>query len=532
MRIASKRLLFLVLPPLFCAAAPERSVAKEAVVDVGNRRQVFIDGTFLAISTNVALRTHQPRKTGESTIAANRPWERGGLGPYSCVLKDGAVYKMWYHAMADKLWHTSPTAGSICYATSDDGIAWRKPELGLTEFEGSRRNNIVVGHGTAGRTIGQDGMMVFIDPNAPPVERLRMVNRFGAGGEGKSEGINILSSGDGIRWKLTHENVLTYRPETKGHHLDSQNVIFWNESQRKYVAYVRRNLKWPGSQGRAIARAESDRLGDFPVTQDLPVVFPPEPPDPVHEGASVVDYYNSAALRYPWADGAYYLFPQAYYHYTRTLREFAKDLPTNAGPLDTHFAASRDGLRWERYDRQPFVPLGMKGEFDCYSARLIYGLVPDLAGHEMYLYYRGSDWLHGWDRDERNRKILTGAGLGATQDVTIISRVALRRDGFVSVRAGDEVGEFTTPPLKFSGRRLRLNIDTSATGFARLACLTEEGAAIPGYTLADCDLIHTANEINRTVTWKGQADVGSLADQPIRLRVQMRDADLYAFQFQ
>jgi len=523
-------LMFLASVPLPAAAA-DTPPGQDAVWDVGNRRQVFIDGRFLQHAMNVELVAHRPRKTGERNLVADRPWERGGLGPYSCVLKDGAMYRMWYHAMATKLWDSSPTAGSICYATSQDGISWSKPDLELVEYEGSRRNNIVVGHGAAGLTIGQDGMMVFVDPNAPPAERLRMVNRFHPQGEDKSPGINILSSGDGIHWKRTHQSVLTYRSEAKGHHLDSQNVMFWDDGRRKYVAYVRRNLRLPASQGRAIARGESDQLGHFPVTQDLPVVFPPEPPDPVHGGVSVVDYYNSAALRYPWADDAYLLFPQAYYHYTRSLGEFSRELPTNAGPLDTHFAASRDGIHWERYGRQPFIPLGMRGEFDCHSARLIYGLVPDVAGREVYMYYRASDWLHGWDRNERNRQILTDAGLGATQDVTVISRVVLRRDGFVSVQAGHSGGEFTTPPLRFSGRQLILNVDTSATGFLRVACLTEAGEAIPGYGLADCGLIHTANEINRTVRWKGPTGAGLPASQPIRLRVEMRNANLYAFQF-
>jgi hypothetical protein len=339
-----------------------------------------------------------------------------------------------------------------------------------------------------------------------------------------------MSSGDGIHWKLTHEAVITYRPEEKGHHLDSQNVMFWDERLKKYVAYVRRNLKTAGSQGRAIARAESDKLGDFPQAQDLPLVFLPDPPDPLHAGASVVDYYNSAALRYPWADRAYFQFPQAYYHYTRNLREFAQDSPTNAGPMDTQFAASRDGLKWERYDRRPLVRLGMKGEFDCHSVRLIYGVVPDRAGREMYLYYRGSDWLHGWDRDERNRKLLTSRGLGADQDITGISRLVLRRDGFVSATTGQEPGEFTTPALKFTGRSLRLNIDTSATGIARVACLDAEGKPLAGYSLADCDIIHTANEINRTVTWRGSRELPTVAGV-IRLRVEMRNTDLYAFQF-
>jgi len=516
---------------LLLLASLDAFAGPSGVLDVGSRRQVFIDRQFLPQATGVELHAHAARKTGEQTILPDRPWEKGGLGPYSSVLYDGGKYHLWYHAMDSKLWHTSPVAGSICYATSDDGITWRKSNIGLVEYAGNRENNIVVGHGAAGLRIGQDGMMVFIDPNAPPKERLRMVNRFSQTGAGKSDGVNLLSSADGIHWRLTHENIMTYRPEVKGHHLDSQNVMFWDEGLKKYVAFVRRNFLEPERRGRSIARAESDHLGGFPLTQDLPVIFHADPPDPLHAGANAVDYYNSAAIRYPWADNAYYLFPQAYYHYTRTLREFAEEWPANAGPMHTVFAASRDGFKWERYAREPFVRLGMKGEFDPYSVRVIYGLVPDRTGREMYMYYRGSDWLHGWDRDERNRRMLTARGLGADRDITTISRLVLRRDGFVSVRAGESAGEFTTPPLKFAGRRLVLNVDTSATGLVRIACLDGQGKPLPGYSLEEADFVHTTNEINRVVTWQGRSELPQPADGLIRLQVWLRNADVYAFQF-
>lgn len=508
------------------------AAAADTVLDIGNRRQLFIDHKFIASSNNVRLVVHPPRKTGERSIDTDRPWERGGLGPYSCVMKVGDQYVMWYHAMDSKQWDSGHTNGSICYATSKDGITWTKPNLGLVAYNGSKENNIVLGHGAGGITLGQDGMMVFADPNAPPGERFRMVCRFGNDNLEGIHSVNLFSSGDGIHWKPTHSAIITYRPETRGHHLDSQNVMFWDDPKRKYVAYVRRNVKDVQPQGRAIARGESDRLGDFPMVQDMQFVLKPDAPDAAHGGMAVVDYYNSAAMRYPWADDAYFMFPQAYYHYTPALRDFGKARPINAGSLDTHFLASRDGVNWERYDRQPFIPIGMRGEPDCYSARMIYGVVPDVSGREMYFYYRASDWLHGWDRNESNKKILADAGLGATQDVTFLSRVVLRRDGFVSVNADYRGGEFTTPALKFSGKSLKLNINTTATGWARVAILGVEGEPIAGFSLDDCDIIHTANEISRVVKWKRQADVSSLAGKPVRLRISMRNTELYAFQFQ
>ena len=92
-------------------------------------------------------------------------------------------------------------------------------------------------------------------------------------------------------------------------------------------------------------------------------------------------------------------------------------------------------------------------------------------------------------------------------------------------------GEFTTEPLRFTGSKLVLNVDTSAEGTVRVALLDGEGNAIEGLGLKDCDLIHTANEINRVVKWKGNADVSRLAGKPVRLRFALKNSHLYAFQF-
>jgi hypothetical protein len=390
-------------------------------LDIGDRRQVFIDKTFLAESSGVELRVHPPRKTGEITIGTEHEWEQGGIGPYSSVMKVGDMYYMWYHAMDTIQWGGSTQGGSICFARSKDGIHWEKPKLDLVKYKGRRWNNIVVGNGAAGVELGQDGCMVFLDPNAPDDQRFRMLARFGVKIE-EGQAIHLFSSPDGIHWRLTHRSVVIARPQERGHHLDSQNVMFWDDRIEKYVTFVRKNRRDPGSQGRTIARGESDSLDSFPAVQDMPIVFGSDRDDPYHGATPVVDFYMSAAIKYSWADNAYYMFPTAYYHYIHgALTEFPDEVPTNAGPLDTQFAASRNGIKWERYDRRSFVPLGMKGEFDWASARVMWGLVPDTTGREMYLYYRASDWLHGWDRDDRNRRLLSGAGLSADRNIAVVN---------------------------------------------------------------------------------------------------------------
>lgn len=488
-------------------------------INIGNRRQVFIDNKFMNVSKGVELMVHQPQKTGEFTIKPEHPWESGGIGPYSSVLKIDNTYHMWYHSMSTTQWDTGHGCGAICYARSSDGINWVKPALGLIEYEGSRENNIVIGHGAAGKTIGQDGGMVFYDPKAPDNQRFKLI--LGR--------VDLYSSPDGIKWELTYPSVLSFKPDSLiKHHLDSQNIIFWDESINKYVAFGRKNT----NKGRSIFRGESETLDKFPIINDLPIVLTPDSLDLKYGDIHLVDYYMSAAIKYPWADNAYYMFPTAYFHYIPDyISEFKNGFPRNAGPLHTQFAASTDGKIWHRYDRKPFINLGMKGEFDWASTRTFYGIVPALNDREMYMYYRASDWLHGWDRDERNKNLMAEVDLGANENIAVISRVIIRRDGFVSVHGAYTGGEFITPQLKFTGNQLLLNVNTSATGIVRVEILDANGVPIDGYSMEDCDRIHTTNEINRVVSWKGKSDVSILSDKPVCLRFEIRDADLFAFQF-
>ena len=80
-------------------------------------------------------------------LTATNPWELGTVY-YPNVIKDGTGYKMYYSARAVNNPDNSPA--EICYATSPDGIAWTKPDLGLFDFGGSTHNNIVMALGAAG----------------------------------------------------------------------------------------------------------------------------------------------------------------------------------------------------------------------------------------------------------------------------------------------------------------------------------------------------------------------------------------------
>jgi hypothetical protein len=119
---------------------------------------------------------------------------------------------------------------------------------------------------------------------------------------------------------------------------------------------------------------------------------------------------------------------------------------------------------------------------------------------------------------------------GRQKDGNRLRRYTLRIDGFVSVYARLSGGELITRPLIFSGKELQINFSTSAAGSISIEIQDEIGIPFPGFTLDDCH-IQFGDQLNRIVTWKSGADLSELAGKPVRLRVVLKDADLYSFRF-
>ncbi len=104
------------------------------VTDIGSRRELFVDQALVdRLVGKAELRLHHPVPQ-EIALVHDAPWEGSGSG-YHSIFKDGDIYRMYY-----KAWQLTVTPGKVntgthplfcCYAESDDGIHWRKPELGL-----------------------------------------------------------------------------------------------------------------------------------------------------------------------------------------------------------------------------------------------------------------------------------------------------------------------------------------------------------------------------------------------------------------
>lgn len=472
--------------------------ADAQALDVGDRKQLFIDDRFIESSRDVTLTMNQPTKVGP-VILPDRPWENRRVGFCDSVIEHEGTFMLFYSCMA------RGKGIPVCLATSQDGVHWEKPSLGVIDFGGSKDNNIVLP--------AQGETVVFLDPHGVPQERFKCVS-VRHWPDPKTCGLYVHTSADGIHWHISEDRVFPLGPDTA-------NMAMWDRQRGKYVAHIR---VWDPM--RKVGRVEMDDIRQpwpfrqleapyyiwgkdkIPVpSEEVPLAFGYDERDPVPS-----DHYNSGAVEYPWADSVYLMFPAAYLHFP------APPAGTygNDGLLDIQLATSRDGVSYTRLSRTPYIPLSPEGAKDSKCLYMATGMVR--RGNDVYQYYAGYEITHGTPQDH------------PSEPIGSICAVRQRLDGFVSADAAYAGGQLLTPPLAFSGTRLELNVDCSAMGSCRVALLDEAGEPVPGFTAGACDTIH-GNSVSRTVTWQGNADISTLTGRPVRLHFLLRACKLYAFQF-
>jgi len=482
---------------------------------LNNDRLLFFDHHHIESARDVTLTLNAPAKRG-ACLRIEKEWELGGVRG-DCVVPVDGTYRFYYKVSLDE----GRTAFAI--ATSSDGVTWDRPELGVVSFRGSTANNLV---DVDGQKPGE--VCVFLDPTAPEEHRFKAVGHNAAEG-----GMYLLTSPDGFRFKRAPGLLLNFI-------CDNHNTSFYDERLGKYVTYLRgwdRSRHIPPMDGsRVISRAESDDLfRPFPIDEQAPDPWPPARKWEETEVAGLrkinrelpmamrcdeqdppeADLYQAAAVHY--LREAYVAFPTLYYHHPWAPEGFVND-----GILDLQFASSRDGINWRRDLRDPYVRLDLPDGTTTKLMHMLVGMVPH--SHHLSQYYVGGNRSHGQGRVTGDTKVPhKPPSIGDP----IAYRLEQRLDGFVSVDSAYTGGELLTKPFVLTGKELALNIDTSASGEARVALFGEDGSAIPGYGLEECDRIQ-GNDTRLVASWRKTSDLSGLTGKRVKALVKCRSTKLFA----
>ena len=449
-----------------------KTVQADEPLELGDRRELFVDDYLVGELSGSAERKLQLPTPGDVVLTTDQPWE-GNTSGYFTLFQDGDLYRMIYRG-----WHhDEKTMKEIhdevtCYAESKDGIHWVKPELGLYEWEGSKANNIIM------TGLPSHNFTAFKDtnPNAKPEAKYKAVGRAKGGLIG-------FQSPDCIHWKPVQA-----KPIITDGAFDSQNLVFWDPTIEAYRDYHR--------GFRPAVDGSKRRVRDILYASSKDFLHWPKPEYLKYPGAPDQHLYTNAILPYERAPHILLGFPTRY--------------RPNDSQVEPILMSSRDGLTFHRWNEAvipPDAPADRQGNRSNYMAWGILDL-PDndeqLAVYGTEAYYEGPNGR--------------------------LRRFIYRKDGFVSLHADKSGGELVTKPLTFTGKHLHLNYLTGPGGSVQVEILDAKGQPLADFALSKCQSL-SGDELDQAVQWNGAADLSELNGKPVKLRLVLKNADVYAVRF-
>lgn len=538
---------------------------------IGTTKQLFLDDFIVGGRRKVQRRLHRPTRTSvRPVVHADRPWERGVAGvdiAGGTVLfdREERLFKMWYRtnqtlleqAPDGSFREATGAAYLACYAVSPDGLAWEKPNLRLTEFQGSRENNILP-PGRGGRSFIRRPNLIkdYDEPDAQ--KRYKMVYL-----DELEDGFVLVTaySADGTNWVMAADPPTIFeRP------IIPNGVLFgWDPRLKQYVLYHRnasmavadvdgRDVR---SDLRRIVRSSSQDFATWDETQTA-LALGRHDPDNLDMGHLGV---LSGIL---YTEDLYVGFVDTCT--VHSVEDVPEELWETVYKMDhaehrQELVISRDGSRWTRV--QPhweFMRRGPAGAWDGDHVVLSKPLVLD---DKIWIYYSA----HSLSCKSYlpNNPEHTKIDSAATESVFgyAIGLATMRLDGFASMESYGDGGWLETKPLTFTGNRLVINarapreryrpsggqevefqgdrmtirqkssdakVNAGPFGTVRVEIAGVDGKPIPGFSRHDHDAF-SGDELHHKVSWRGVSDVDKLRGAIVRLRFYLKNAAVYAFQF-
>jgi hypothetical protein len=247
------------------APPPPFSPSSLPSINISTKKQLFLSTDLLKenLLVNVSLTVHRPRELTDLPVfhvghdAMDAATGAEHIWAYNSLVDDGKRAILYYDA---NRWGVRNGTEVIKYnnrtyflpkisrpdelcpiktlvaVSTDSGLSWKKPSLGLVEYNGSTTNNIVWPKTTCKRgSIEIGGAFLDTRPGVPAREKFKlMMSDELSPGKPPHGGYAVyaLGSADGMNWTQL-------APHPSWALSDTQNVVLWHPGLGKYVAYRR-----------------------------------------------------------------------------------------------------------------------------------------------------------------------------------------------------------------------------------------------------------------------------------------------------
>lgn len=475
---------------------------KPAVIPVNVGRQLFVDN-FLISETNLTPVYHTPDfYIGNPVLEPTESWENTIEGaPYAAPFSDGIWYddndgkfKMWYLAGAGLIHKQDKQTFYTCYAESEDGIHWVKPELELV------KGTCIVD------SANRDAATIWLDrKETDPGKRYKMFNVERRPTDRRWQFI-LKYSPDGINWS---EGVAQ-----SGDLYDRSSVFYnpfrdvWCLSMRYGTKVSSRSRSYLEAKDPETAVSMAHRVRKGVPDKNVVYWFTPDNLEPHHPNFPNVEpgIYNFDVIPYESIMLGQYAVWQG------PENNICGDLGIQKRN-EICLGYSRDGFHFSRPSHVPFMGNDTTDGAWNWGNMQSVGGVPLIVGDSLYFYCSGrrlNDIM--WDS-------YTSTGLAK-----------LRRDGFVSMNADKNGGFLITEPIIFDGEYLFVNASVpSKKSVLEVEVLDVDGNPIPEFAGKNVVPIKDSDSTKTQVTWKSGASLNPLIGKPVRLKFNLAGGELYSF---
>lgn len=279
---------------------------------------------------------------------------------------------------------------------------------------------------------------------------------------------------------------------------DTWNGILWNERAGVYQIFCR-----PVNCDRRVSLITT---ADFEHFSPPAIILQPDSSDPVR-----TEFYSMPTRRY---EDMYVGMLQVYTTDVQDERRLKMD-----GRNETQLAYSYNGLNWNRTHREPFIRLrdfGLQGGGQLCAQDVL--RTPD---DKLLIIAAASKGEHNAYPDMQKAGVDTTGYFGPLL-------YEMRLDGFASLRTSSKNGFLRTKGIIPKATEMSINVRTTAHTAVRVQMLDGDTAKpIPGYTFDEAAPI-TGDHLFAKPHWKERADLSALVGKPVRIEIEMREAELFA----
>jgi hypothetical protein len=421
------------------------------------------------------------------------------------------------------------------YATSADGIRWKKPRLGLGEAPATLRKD---GPYTVAATMSKDNNL------GAPIDFAYDLQAHGNIADPKKKLLFRVTRKDDTHAfaKVIEQQLafaedwpnLTVDPDWKsklstipGGTLSPRGFLtlagYDDMANVWFQVCQGKVLDWSKREGREIVRYESSDL----VHWTGPEVVLPIQPDELKTAKDYVEYMDLDAYRVGGSRTGAWLGQVVIFHSDRSDQQFRMPRPFvvwRKGTTELRLVMSRDaGRTWQRVGgKQVWLP---HGEEEHSYDRLVFAQKPLRVGDELWQYYTvydGDHLVYKFDGSLYYNDGFLRKGR--------IARATWRWDGYLSVDAGADSGEVVSKPVMFQGNQLRVNLRAPG-GELRAELRDAAGKPMRGFTFSDSMPV-SGDGLALPVGWRGSAGLSKISGTPVRVAFRLKNAALYSYQFE